>query len=88
MQTDNVETLRRYHDLLNETGEPPVSLFHPEVEVHMFDGSPISGPYYGQEGLRQWHVHFRDGLIVRFQGYRDRAEALAAAGLNDARRTT
>ena len=33
-------------------------------------------------------VHFRDGLIVRFQGYRDRAEALAAAGLNDARRTT
>jgi hypothetical protein len=63
MQTDNVETLRRYHDLLNETGEPPVGLLHPEVEVHMF-------------------------LIVRFHGYRDRAEALAAAGLNDARRTT
>ena len=62
MQTDNVETLRRYHDLLNETGEPPVGLLHPEVEVHMF-------------------------LIVRFQGC-DRAEALAAAGLNDARRTT
>jgi ketosteroid isomerase-like protein len=138
MLADNVETLRRYHDLLNESGEPPVGLFHSEVEVHMFEGSPISGPYHGQEGLRQWRddvfdvidswsivlddvitgddpdvmvalerfvgrmkhtgleanfplavlVHFRDGLIVRFQGYRDRAEALDAAGLTDPRRTT
>ena len=131
MSAKNVETLRRNHDLLNETGEPPLELFHPEVEIHMFRGSPISGPYRGHDGLRQWcgdtfdvidawrleldevitgddpdvmvalqrfvgrmkHtdlpanfplavvVRFRDGLIVLFEGYRERSEALEAAGL-------
>jgi ketosteroid isomerase-like protein len=28
-------------------------------------------------------VRFRDGLIARFDGYRDRAEAIAAAGIED-----
>ena len=51
---ENVEMLRRYHELLNETGQPPLELFHPEVEIHMFPGSPISSPYRGHEGLRQW----------------------------------
>jgi ketosteroid isomerase-like protein len=126
-----VETLRRYHELLNETREPPAELFHPEVEIYMFDGSPLPGPYFGYGGLRQWRddtfdviedwrleldevitgddptamvmmerfvgrmkhtdlqanfplavvVNFRDGLIARFQGYRNRDEALRAAGL-------
>ena len=35
---ENVETLRRYHDVLNETGEPPLELFHSDVEIHMFRG--------------------------------------------------
>ncbi len=133
MSAENVETLRRYHALLNETGEPPLELFHPEVEIHMFRGSPISGPYRGHDGLRQWRrdtfdvidawrleldevitgddpdvivalqrfvgrmkhtdltanfplaviVRFRDGLIVRFEGYREMSEALEAAGLPD-----
>src|SRR2546430_16166075 len=133
MPADNVETLRRYHDLLNETGEPPLELVHPEVEIHMFRGSPISGPYRGHDGLRQWRhdtfdvidswrleldevitgedpdvmvalqrfvgrmqqtdlaanfplsviVRFHDGLIVRFEGYRERSEALEAAGLRE-----
>jgi uncharacterized protein len=131
MSAENVETLRRYHDGLNETGEPALELFDPEVEIHMFRGSPISGPYRGHAGLRQWRrdtfdvidawrleldevitgddpdvmvalqrfvgrmkhtdlaanfplavvVRFRDGLIVRFEGYRERSEALQAAGL-------
>jgi ketosteroid isomerase-like protein len=131
MAGENVETLRRYHELLNETGEPPVELLHPEVEIHMFQGSPITGPYRGHAGVRQWRsdtfdviegwrleldevitgadpdvivavqrfvgrmkhtnlpanfplavlVRFRDGLIVRFEGYRERSEALEAAGL-------
>ena len=96
----------------------------------MFEGSPISGPYRGLDGLRRWRedtfdviedwrllldevitgddpdvmvvtqrfvgrmthtgltadfpltavVRFRDGLIVRFEGYRERAEALKAVG--------
>lgn len=128
---ENVQTLRRYHDLLNENREPPVELFHPEVEIYMFDGSPIPGPYHGHDGLQQWRadtfdviedwrleldevitgddpdtmvimerflgrmkhtdlhanfplavvVNFRDGLIARFQGHRQRDEALEAAGL-------
>jgi hypothetical protein len=28
-------------------------------------------------------VRFRDGLVVRFEGYRERAEALAAVGLGE-----
>ena len=133
MSAENVETLRRYHDVLNETGEPPLELFHSDVEIHMFRGSPISGPYRGHDGLRQWRrdtfdviddwrleldevitgddpdvlvalqrfvgrmkhtdlpancplaviVRFHDGLIVRFEGYRERSEALEAAGLSE-----
>jgi ketosteroid isomerase-like protein len=131
MSEANVETLQRFHELLHDTGEPPVELFHPDLEIHMFQGSPIAGPYRGHEGLRRWRqdtfdvikdwrleldevitgsdpdvmvaiqrfvgrmehtdlvanfplavlVRFRDGLIVRFEGYRERGEALEAAGL-------
>ena len=130
---ENVETLRRHHELLNETGQPPLELFHPDVEIHMFRGSPISGPYRGHEGLGQWRrdtfdvmdawrveldevitgddpdvmvaferfvgrmkytdlaanfplavvVRFHDGLIVRVEGYRERSDALEAAGLRE-----
>ena len=133
MSQGNVETFRRFLDLLNETGEPPLDLFHPDLEMHMFEGSPISGPYHGHNGLRRWRddtfdvledwrveldeviegddpdllvamerftgrvrytglrgnfplavvVRFRDGLIVGFRGYRERAEALEAVGLSD-----
>jgi ketosteroid isomerase-like protein len=128
---DNAATLRRYHELLNERGEPALELVHPEVEIHMFEGSPIAGPYLGHDGVRRWAedvfdviqdwrlelddvvtgddpdvmvalqrfvgrmehtdlqadfplavvVRFRDGLIARLDGYRDRDEALAAAGI-------
>lgn len=138
MQATNIETLQRYHHLLNQAGEPPVELFHPEVEIYMFEGSPIPGPYFGREGLQQWRrdtfdvieswrieldeiitgddpdvmvmrerfvgrmkhtdleanfplavvVHFRDGLISRFQGFRHRRDALEAAGMNDERSST
>lgn len=131
MSPENVETLRRYHELLNETGEPPTALCHPDIEIHMFKGSPIAGPYRGHEGLlvwreetfdviNDWHleldevitgddpdvmvgmwrfvgrmrhtdlpvdfplatvVRFRDGLITRMDGYRQREEALEAAGI-------
>lgn len=131
MSQGNVETLRRYHQLLNETGDPPVALLHPDLEIHMFRGSPMRGPYHGYEGVRRWRddtfdviedwslelddviegddpdvlvaiqrfvgrlrhtdleadfplavvVRFRDGRIVRFEGFRERAEALEAAGM-------
>jgi ketosteroid isomerase-like protein len=131
MLADNVETLRRYHELLNETGEIATELLDPEVEMHMFRGSPIPGPYRGHDGVRRWHedtfdvidawrleldeaitgddpdmmvainrfvgrmkhtnlpanfplavvVRFRNGRIVRFDGYRERSEAVEAAGI-------
>jgi ketosteroid isomerase-like protein len=131
MATMNLATLRRYHELLNETGEAPLELLDPDVEIHMFRGSPIAGPYLGHDGVRQWMrdtfdvieawrleldevvtgdnpdvvvalqrfvgrmkhtdlpanfplavvVRFRDGRIVRFEGYRERDEAVAAAGI-------
>ena len=133
MSQRNVETLRSFYEGLNTTGEAPAEPFHPDVEIHMFEGSPISGPYRGLDGLRRWRedsfdvfedgrllleevitgddpdvmvitnrfvgrmrhtrltadfpltvvVRFRDGLIVRFEGYRERAEALTAAGLGE-----
>jgi ketosteroid isomerase-like protein len=131
MRENNVETMRRYVDLLNETGEVPVELLQPDVEMHMFRGSPIPGPYMGHDGVRRWRedtfdvfqdwrmeldevvpggdpdvvvaIHrfvghmrhtelpsnfplavvtrFRDGLIARFDGFRERDEALTAAGI-------
>ena len=131
MSRGNVATLRSFYEGLNTTGEAPAARFHPGVEIHMFEGSPISGPYRGLDGLRRWRedsfdvledgrllldevitgddpdvivvtnrfigrmrhtgliadfpltvvVRFRDGLIVRFEGYRERAEALKAAGM-------
>jgi len=133
MSQQNVETLRFFYEGLNTTGEAPTKLFHPDVEIHMFEGSPISGPYRGLDGLRRWHedtfdviedsrllldevitgddpdvmvvtqrfvgrmrhtgltadfplsavVRFRDGLIVRFEGYRERAEAVKAVDLEE-----
>src|SRR3954452_8530544 len=127
---ENVETLRRYHERLNGQGELALELVHPEVEVRMFEGSPIPGPYVGHEGLRRWredafdviedwrleldevietddpdvlvaihrfvgrmkHTHlpanfplavvvrFRDGRIASFESFRERSEALKAAG--------
>jgi ketosteroid isomerase-like protein len=130
---ENLETLKRFHDLLNDRPEAPLEVFHPEAEIHMFEGSPIRGPYYGHEGVRRWRedsfdviedprleldevirfadpdlmvvaqrfvghlrhadlavdfplwvvFRFRDGLIARCEGHRERHEALAAAGLEE-----
>jgi hypothetical protein len=131
MPQANVETLRSFYEGLNTTGEAPTEPFHPDLEIHMYEGALLTGPYLGLDGLRQWRedsfdvledgrllleevitgddpdvmvitnrfvgrmrhtrliadfpltvvVRFRDGLIVRFEGCRERAEALTAAGL-------
>jgi GNAT superfamily N-acetyltransferase/ketosteroid isomerase-like protein len=51
---ENVERFRRYHELLNETGEIAVEFLDPDVEMRMFRGSPIPGPYRGHDGVRRW----------------------------------
>jgi ketosteroid isomerase-like protein len=134
MPSANVDSLRRYIERLNETGVIAVEFLDPDVEMSMFRGSPIPGPYRGHEGVRRWRedtfdvidkwrmeldevitgddpdvmvaihrfvgrmkhtnlpanfplavvVRFRDGLIVSFDGYRDRAKALEAARIDSA----
>jgi len=131
MAADNVDRFRNYSQLLNETGEVAVEFLDPDVEMHMFRGSPIPGPYRGHDGVRRWredafdviqdwrleldevietddpdvlvaihrfvgrmkHTHlpanfplavvvrFRDGRIASFESFRERSEALKAAGL-------
>jgi len=133
MSQGNVETLRSFYEGLNTTGEAPAELFHPDLEIHMYEGALFTGPYLGLDGLRRWRedsfdvledwrllleevitgddpdvmvitnrfvgrarytgliadfpltvvVRFRDGLIVRFEGYRERAEALTAVGFGE-----
>ena len=133
MSRGNVETLRAFYEGLNTTGEAPAELFHPDLEIHMYEGALFTGPYRGLDGLRRWRedsfdvledwrllleevitgddpdvmvitnrfvgrarytgliadfpltvvVRFRDGLIVRFEGYRERAEALTAVGFGE-----
>ena len=132
MPSTNVDSLRQYIERLNETGVIAVEFLDPNVEMRMFRGSPIPGPYRGHEGVRRWRqdtfdvidewrmefdeviigedpdvviaihrfvgrmkhtdlpanfplavvVRFRDRLIVRFDGYRHRAEALEAARID------
>ena len=134
MARDNVATFRRYHEVLNATGQVAGEFLHPDVEMRMFRGSPIPGPYHGRDGVRRWrddtfdviddwrmeldeviprdddpdvlvaihrfvgrmkHTHlpanfplavvvrFRDGLIADLEGFRERSEALEAAGIAD-----
>ena len=132
MPSTNVDSLRQYIERLNETGVIAVEFLDPNVEMRMFRGSPIPGPYRGHEGVRRWRedtfdvidewrmefdevvigedpdvvvaihrflgrmkhtdlpanfplavvVRFRDRLIVSFDGYRHRAEALEAARID------
>jgi ketosteroid isomerase-like protein len=135
MARENVATFRRYNELLNETGQVAVKFLHPDVEMRMFRGSPIPGPYHGRDGVRRWRddtfeviddwrmeldevipgddpdvlvaihrfvgrmkhtdlpanfplavvVRFREGLIADLEGFRERSEALEAAGIADYR---
>lgn len=56
MATPNVDALRRYHELLNQTGTVAVAFLDPDVEMLMFEGSPIPGPYRGHDGVRRWQA--------------------------------
>ena len=129
MATDNAELLRQGFERFAATGQPPLELVDPDVELVNFTTFPITEPYRGHEGVQRWiddiadpfdefryelvdvlaqddeHVvatqrvtgrartggadlelewpavyWFRDGKVVRAQGFRDSDEALAAAG--------
>jgi ketosteroid isomerase-like protein len=50
---ENVEVVRRWWGLFND-GVLPVDLCDEQVEITNPDGFPLTGPYYGREGVRRW----------------------------------
>jgi ketosteroid isomerase-like protein len=53
VKDDNVETIRRWFDALRR-GDPAPEMCDPEVEIRNWAEAPITGPYVGHEGVRQW----------------------------------
>ena len=73
-----VEVVRRWFGALAQ-GDPAPDLCDPEIEIRNWDEGPITGPYYGHEGLRQWWKDVADAFEdVRF-------ELLDATPIDDAR---
>lgn len=54
MSRENVEVVRGSFGRFNRDGWLPGELFDPGVEFSNLAESPLPGPYYGYEGLRQW----------------------------------
>lgn len=76
MSATNVATLRSFYEALNTTAEAPDVI----VVTNRFIGRMRHAGLIADFSLTVV-VRFRDGLIVRFVGYRERAEALTAVGL-------
>ena len=60
MTEENGEIARLWWARFNEDGEPPLDLCHPDIEMRNPDGFPVTGPYFGREGIRQWAVDVYD----------------------------
>jgi ketosteroid isomerase-like protein len=53
MPTDAVAAVRGWFAAL-QAGDPAPELCDPEIEIRNVAEFPITGPYYGIEGVRQW----------------------------------
>jgi ketosteroid isomerase-like protein len=64
---DAVAIVRRWFAAL-ESGNPAPELCDPEVEIRNWDNAPITGPYYGHEGVHQWWADVADAIDdLRFE---------------------
>jgi ketosteroid isomerase-like protein len=62
-----VGAARRWFAAL-ERGDPAPELCDPDVEVRNWDDAPITGPYFGHDGLFQWWDDVADAFEdVRFE---------------------
>jgi ketosteroid isomerase-like protein len=62
-----VEVVRRWFGEL-ERGNPAPELCDPEIEIRNWDDAPITGPYFGHEGVHQWWADVADAFEdVRFE---------------------
>ena len=67
MSEDAVTVVRRWFAAL-ERGEPAPELCDPEIEIRNWDDAPITGPYFGHEGVRQWWAEVADAIDdLRFE---------------------
>lgn len=85
MASENVEIVRSlYADFAEGRFWAQASRFSPDIEYERFGEIPGGpGTWRGREafGAAFGVLTLRDGLIVRLEGYWDRAEAERAAGL-------
>jgi ketosteroid isomerase-like protein len=59
--SDNAQVVRRWFSRFAE-GEAGVELCDPAVRIDNVAGFPITGPYYGHDGVRQWWDDLQDAI--------------------------
>jgi ketosteroid isomerase-like protein len=62
MSRENLEVARLWWARFNKDGLPPLDLCDERIEIRNPDGFPVTGPYYGHEGVRQWASDVYDVL--------------------------
>jgi ketosteroid isomerase-like protein len=64
---DTAAVVRRWFDAL-EQGDPAPELCDPEIEIRNWAEAPITGPYFGHEGVHRWWSDVADAFEdVRFE---------------------
>jgi len=61
MSGENAEVVRRWFSRFAE-GAPGVELCDPEVRIDNVADFPITGPYHGHDGVRQWWSDLQDAI--------------------------
>jgi ketosteroid isomerase-like protein len=56
-----VEVVRRWFAEL-ERGDPAPELCDRDIEIRNWDDAPITGPYFGHDGVRQWWEDVADAI--------------------------
>ena len=54
MSQENVEIVRRWWASFNKDGLPPFDLLRRADRDQKPEEFPITGPYHGHDGVRQW----------------------------------
>ena len=49
----NIETVQRWFEGMRR-GKLEIALYAPDVRIDNLKGFPITGPYHGHDGVRQW----------------------------------
>ena len=61
MSVENVELVRRWIEGFR-VEELSLEICDPEIEIRNWEESPITGPYHGHDGVRQWWSELEDGF--------------------------